>query len=446
MNNRLLALLIFIIVLGMPFGILLTLNIDTLLNFLFFYPMFMSGLWIAGGLYFWWHWESKWGWGEAREVPKLSGNPLVSILIPCHNEVENAEETLLSALYQNYSNIEVIAINDGSTDGSGELLNRMALQHERLRIVHLAHNQGKAMALRMGALAARSDYLVCIDGDAMLDVDAVSYLVAPLLKLPRVGAVTGNPRIRTRSTLIGQIQVGEFSSIIGLIKRTQRVYGQVFTVSGVVAAFRRSALDRIGYWDLDMITEDIDISWKLQRDHWSVFYEPRALCWILMPETLRGLWRQRLRWAQGGAEVFLKNLNIVWHWRNRRLWPLVLEYCMSVFWAFTFAISILLWLINKVVVLPDFLYVAAIIPPGFTGMMLAVTCLAQFTTSILIDSRYEPELPHSLYWIVWYPLAYWMLSLSTTLVSFAKVMLRNKPHQQARWISPDRGIKPPRAI
>ncbi|KAG1244023.1 hypothetical protein G6F68_015616 [Rhizopus microsporus] len=71
-----------------------------------------------------------------------------------------------------------------------------------------------------------------------------------------------------------------------------------------------------------MITEDIDISWKLQRDHWSIFYEPRGLCWILMPETLRGLWKQRLRWAQGGAEVFLKNLRSIWSWRHRRLWPL----------------------------------------------------------------------------------------------------------------------------
>src|SRR3546814_5898602 len=121
-----------------------------------------------------------------------------------------------------------------------------------------------------------------------------------MIEQSRVGAVTGNPRIRNRSSLLGQGQVGEFASIIGLIKRTQRVYGRIFTVSGVVAAFRRRALDHVGYWSLDMITEDIDISWKLQRDHWTIFYEPRALCWILMPETLRGLWRQRLRWAQGG--------------------------------------------------------------------------------------------------------------------------------------------------
>src|SRR3546814_6139358 len=157
----------------------------------------------------------------------------------------------------------------------------MSVAHGGLRVIHLVQNQGKAMALRMGALAASGEYLVCIDGDSILDPDAVSYLVAPLVNNPRVGAVTGNPRVRTRSTLIGRIQVGEFSSIIGLIKRTQRVYGQLFTVSGVCTAFRRQALDEVDYWSLDMITEDIDITWKTQREQWPVFYEPRALCWLL---------------------------------------------------------------------------------------------------------------------------------------------------------------------
>jgi len=446
MNERMLAAMILCITLALPFALLMSTNLEALLNFLFFYPLFMSSLWIFGGLYFWWHWERKWAWGEGqqRQVPELPSNPLVSILVPCHNEADHGESTLLAALDQNYQNIEVIAINDGSTDDTAVLLNRMAREHERLRVIHLASNQGKAMALRMGALASRSDYLVCIDGDARLDPDAVNYLVFPLLVVPRVGAVTGNPRIRTRSTLVGQIQVGEFSSIIGLIKRTQRVYGQVFTVSGVVVAFRRMALDRVGYWSPDMITEDIDISWKLQRDHWSVFYEPRALCWILMPETIGGLWRQRLRWAQGGAEVFLKNLRSIWVWRNRRLWPLLLEYCMSVFWAFTFAVSILLWAVGKFVPLPESLHIAALIPSGFAGMVLCMTCLVQFIVSILIDHRYEPKLAFSLYWVIWYPLAYWMLSLLTTLVSFCKVMLRRR-QTRATWVSPDRGIKSPRS-
>jgi biofilm PGA synthesis N-glycosyltransferase PgaC len=100
---------------------------------------------------------------------------------------------LLAALQQRYANVEVIAVNDGSSDGTAVLLEAHGRRPPRLRVVHLAENQGKAMALRMGALASNSEYLVCIDGDAILDPDAVSFLVRPMLDNPRVGAVTGNP-------------------------------------------------------------------------------------------------------------------------------------------------------------------------------------------------------------------------------------------------------------
>jgi biofilm PGA synthesis N-glycosyltransferase PgaC len=441
MTDRLLSILVLCAAVLLPIGLVIATSGEIILGFVFFWPLFMSAMWMTGGVYFWLRHERRWPTGDDTVAPHLPGMPLISILIPCYNEEDNGESTILAALNQRYPNIEVIAINDGSRDGTGKLLDRLALEHRRLRVIHLAQNQGKAMALRMGALAARSEYLVCIDGDAMLDRDAAAHLAAPLIEYPRVGAVTGNPRVRTRSTLVGRIQVGEFSSIIGLIKRTQRVYGQVFTVSGVVVAFRRSALDRVGYWSLDMITEDIDISWKLQRDHWSVFYEPRALCWILMPETLRGLWKQRLRWAQGGAEVFLKNATSIWGWRHRRLWPMVLEFCLSTLWAFAFALSVLLWAVGRFIDLPPSVRIDSLFPPDFTGLVLAMTCLLQFAISILIERRYEKDLWRALYWVIWYPAAYWMLSLATTLVSFPKVMLKTR-RQRARWTSPDRGIKP----
>jgi len=443
MGERILAALTLCAALAMPFVALSFTSTDTLLGFLFFYPLFMSGVWISGGVFFWWAWERHWPWHEKNKpcpAPQIPGNPLISCLIPCYNEAHNCKPAIMAALNQNYKNIEVIAINDGSTDETGDVLNQLALEHPRLRIVHLAQNQGKAMALRAGVLAAKSEYLVCIDGDAILDPDAISYLVEPMVTKPHIGAVTGNPRIRTRTTLIGHIQIGEFSSIIGLIKRTQRIYGQIFTVSGVVAAFRRTALQRIDYWSPDMITEDIDISWKLQRDLWTIFYEPRALCWILMPETLRGLWRQRLRWAQGGAEVFLKNLPTIWYWQHHRMWPLALEFTLSVGWAFTMAVSILLWTVNQFISLPNFLHVATLFPPGFTGLMLALMCLCQFFASIVIDRRYEAGLARALYWVIWYPLIYWLLYLFTTLFGFIKVVLRRGKRQRARWI-PDRGFK-----
>ncbi|WP_024557842.1 poly-beta-1,6-N-acetyl-D-glucosamine synthase [Franconibacter pulveris 1160] len=439
MTDRIIAFLILCLVFSIPLGVAAIFTGEVMLNFVFFWPLFMSALWITGGLYFWFYRERKWKWGDDAPPPELPGNPLISILIPCYNEGLNARETVEAALAQRYANTEVIAINDGSKDNTADVLNQLAEEYPRLRVIHLAENQGKAVALKTGAAAARSEYLVCIDGDALLDRDTAAYMVAPLLQHPRVGAVTGNPRIRTRSTLVGRVQVGEFSSIIGPIKRTQRIYGQVFTVSGVIVAFRRRALAEVGYWSPDMITEDIDISWKLQLRHWSIFFEPRALCWILMPETMKGLWKQRLRWAQGGAEVFLVNMRRLWSWEYRRMWPLFAEFCLSTTWAFAYAASIVLFVLGFIFPLPDSLLIQRLFPPEFTGLILAVVCLLQFMVSLLIERRYEKNIGTSLFWVIWFPVVYWMLSLFTTLVAFPKVMLKRQ-RARARWVSPDRGI------
>ncbi|EHK0927198.1 poly-beta-1,6 N-acetyl-D-glucosamine synthase [Escherichia coli] len=439
MIDRIIAFCILCIVFGLPLGMAAIFTGELILDFVFFWPLFMSVFWITGGLYFWFRLERHWSWNAHTHAPVLAGNPLISILIPCFNEERSARETISAALAQRYKNIEVIAINDGSSDNTALVLEKLAQEQPRLRIIHLAENQGKAVALKAGAAAARGDLLVCIDGDAMLDRDAAAYLAAPLIQCPKVGAVTGNPRIRTRSTLIGRIQVGEFSSIIGLIKRTQRIYGRVFTVSGVITAFRRQALADVGYWSPDMITEDIDISWKLQLRHWEIFFEPRALCWILMPETLKGLWRQRLRWAQGGAEVFQVNLRKIARWEYHRMWPLFLEYVLSTLWAFACATSILLFTAKHVVSLPQNLVVESLFPPGFTGVLLGVMCHLQFFTSVYIEHRYEQKIARSLFWVIWFPIGYWMIGLFTTLVAFPKVMLKHQ-RARARWVSPERGI------
>jgi biofilm PGA synthesis N-glycosyltransferase PgaC len=419
---------IFIIVLVAKMG-------GVLLEFVFLYPLFMSFLWMVGGIYYYFHWERH----GVRGSPKLPEDPpFISILVPCFNETHNAAETITAAVQQNYPNFEVVAIDDGSSDATGRVLNELAAIHPNLRVIHFIRNQGKAMALRMGALVAKGEFLVCIDGDAMLDKDAIAYMIRPF-NHPRVGAVTGNPRIRTRSTLLGKVQVGEFSSIIGLIKRAQRVYGSIFTVSGVIAAYRRSALHSCGYWSLDMITEDIDVSWMLQADHWAVQYEPDAVCWILMPETFRGLWKQRLRWAQGGAEVFLKQIRSMFRWRRRRMWGVLIEYCLSLAWACAFIVTLVLWAIGKFTQLPEGLNVPTIQPPAFWGLLLATTCIIQFTVALTIESRYEKRLFGSILWVIWYPFFFWTLTLMTSLVGFPKALLRLRG-KRAVWTTTDRGV------
>ncbi|MDD4456808.1 MAG: poly-beta-1,6-N-acetyl-D-glucosamine synthase, partial [Syntrophotalea acetylenica] len=372
------------------------------------------------------------------QPPRLPSYPLVSIIVPCHNEAAHLRDTIGYLSRQKYPDYEIIAINDGSTDATGSMLEELAGENPRLRVLHFETNQGKAMGLRMASLVARGEFLVCIDGDALLDPDAIFWMMRHFLEGPRVGAVTGNPRIRTRSTLLGKIQVGEFSAILGLIKRAQRVYGRVFTMSGVVSAFRKSALHHVGYWSLDMMTEDIDISWRLQLSHWDIRFEPNALCWILMPETLKGLWKQRLRWAQGGSEVLLRYLRHMFKWRSRRMWGVYFEYFTSIFWSYSMLIVGLVWLWGLWLPLPAGMRLPAVIP-AWSGVVLSLTCLLQFAVAMLLDSRYERGLGRCYYVMIWYPLAFWLINMFTIVVGLPKALLKEHG-ERAIWAETDRGI------
>ncbi len=409
---------------------------NILFGFVFYYPMIMSWLWIFGGLFFYLRREAR-----RPQLPTFEKIEACSILIPCFNEEENVRETIRYALATRYPDFDVIAINDGSGDRTGEILDELARNEPRLRVVHLATNQGKAIALRSGAISSRHEYLICIDGDALLHPDTVSWMMAHLTSGPRVGAVTGNPRILNRSTLLAKIQVGEFSSIIGLIKRAQRTYGRVFTVSGAIAGFRRTALHRIGYWSDDMITEDIDISWRLQMDFWDVRFEAEALCYLYMPETLRGLWKQRLRWSQGGIEVLIRHSLDLFSWKQRRFWGVAIEYVLSVLWAYGMMSVLLLFILGFFIDLPDFWMVDRI-TPQWCGLLLGLTCLMQFILSLWMDRRYERgRILRNYFWVIWYPLLYWVLTMLTTVVAVPKTLLKKKG-KRARWTSPDRGIHP----
>ena len=189
-------------------------------EFIYYYPLFMAYIWMFGAIIFCLRYEWK-----KLPLPDFQNEidfPPVSILIPCYNEGENVRETIGILQQQNYPNFEIIAINDGSKDNTLDILHELAEKYPNLRVINLHTNQGKAMGLRTAALLAKSEILICIDGDALLSPDATRWMVRHFVENPNVGAVTGNPRIRNRSTLLGRIQVGEFSAIVGMIKRAQR--------------------------------------------------------------------------------------------------------------------------------------------------------------------------------------------------------------------------------
>lgn len=410
-----------------------------LFGFTFYYPLFMSYLWMIGGITYYFRYERQ-SFSVKDPMTLLKSTPLVSVIVPCFNEEENVHEVVDALSKLNYPNYEIICVNDGSKDNTGPILDTLIDTYPKLRVIHQAKNQGKAVGLDTAALMARGEFLLCMDGDAILDPDIIPWMLQHFEEGHRVGAVTGNPRIRTRSTLLGRLQVGEFSSIVGLIKRTQRIYRRIFTVSGVVAMFRRRALLQVGFWSPDMLTEDIDISWKLQTNHWDIRFEPHALCWILMPETIGGLWKQRLRWAMGGIQVIRKYLPILCTWRMRRMWIIYAEYLISVFWAYAMATVLAIWLLGFFIPMPLRWQITLI--PGWHGVLIGTTCLLQILISMFLDRHYDHRLFRHFFWMIWYPLAYWLLNMLVTVWALPKVFIR-KRGRRAVWISPDRGLRTP---
>lgn len=406
--------------------------------FCFGYPFVMAWYWLCGGLLFRLLRERH----EPRPgtPPPLAHYPGVSLLVPCFNESAQADETFDALERVLYPELEIIAINDGSSDDTAARLDALAARMPRLRVVHLERNQGKSMALNIGALAARHEILMCIDGDALLDPHAVTWFVRRFQIDARLGALTGNPRIRNRTTLLGRMQVGEFSSIVGLIKRAQTVYGRIFTVSGVICAFRKRALQEAGWWNPAALTDDVEMTWRIQLAGWRAAFEPKALCWILMPETFKGLWRQRLRWAEGGSQSLMAATGPMFARRAWRMLPVWLNHWVSVAWAYAIFLSFGWWALWQLsggrlaegIALSPF--------PTAWGTILVLTYLAQAFISSMLDRRFEGGIMRSVFWVVWYPLAFWFIQVCTAVTALPRALLRPKD-APGTWVSPDRGFR-----
>ncbi len=402
--------------------------ISYMATYVFWYPFIMSLVWIAGSLVF----SSKRATDKDLDIEGIDW-PMISILIPCYNEESTIEETVYHMNNIAYEKKEIILVNDGSKDNTSEILHKIAKEYDNVKIIDCKENRGKASALKLATFAAKSEYLVCVDSDAILDSYAAHYLIAHFLhKGERLAAVTGNPRIRNRDTLLAKLQIVEYASIIGAIKRSQRVWGKIMTVSGVVVAFRKKALVEVGLWDHDMITEDISISWKLQEKFWDIRYEPRALCWMLVPETLIGIWKQRIRWAQGGQEVILRHWRVILDYKHRRIWPIYYEQWASILWDISWVVVTAYFFITAESVKQLIIWLT------FSSFALVFMCLIQLLISLIIDSKYDKVMRYFI-WGAWYPFIYWILNALIVIFAIPRAIKSRVKGGYATWTSPDRG-------
>jgi cellulose synthase/poly-beta-1,6-N-acetylglucosamine synthase-like glycosyltransferase len=231
----------------------------------------------------------------------------VTVLVPAYNEEAGIESTVLSLLDSTHPDLQIVVIDDGSTDRTADIA--ASTGDPRVEVIRKP-NGGKAAALNAGLALARHDIVVMVDADTVFEPDAVHQLVQPLAH-PAVGAVSGNTKVGNRRGLLAKWQHLEYCFGFNLDRRMFEVLECMTTVPGAIGAFRRDALLAVGGVSDDTLAEDTDLTMALWRAGWRVLYEESAIAWTEVPTTLRQLWRQRYRWCYGTIQSMWKHRRAV---------------------------------------------------------------------------------------------------------------------------------------
>ncbi|WP_317444085.1 bifunctional polysaccharide deacetylase/glycosyltransferase family 2 protein [Streptomyces collinus] len=225
----------------------------------------------------------------------------VSVIVPAYNESAGIEAAVRSLLASDHP-VEIIVVDDGSTDGTADLVESLGLP---VRVIR-RQNAGKPAALNSGLAAATHDLVVMVDGDTVFEPDTVRTIVQPFAD-PCVGAVSGNAKVVNRGGLLGRWQHIEYVVGFNLDRRLFDLAECMPTVPGAVGAFRRRALLELGGVSDVTLAEDTDLTMALCRNGWRVVYEEGARAWTEAPASLNALWRQRYRWCYGTLQAMWKH-------------------------------------------------------------------------------------------------------------------------------------------
>jgi biofilm PGA synthesis N-glycosyltransferase PgaC len=399
---------------------------EWLLAFVALYPVATAAIWIAGGVMFRVTEEGRGG------DPPEGGWPGVTVLIPAFNEEQVIATSVGAALAVRYPTLEVLVLDDGSTDATERAAREAAGGDPRCHVLRDPVNRGKAEQLNRGFARASHGLVLVTDADAHLHPLAVQRLVAQMLRRPLLAAVAGAPHVTNRTRLICAMQVLEAASIIGLIRRTQALGGRVGTVAGVIGLFDRERVLAVGGYDGSMATEDIDLTWRLLMAGWHTGYEPAALVGMQVPSTLRALWAQRKRWARGQGEVLHRHVGEVRQWRNRRMWLIALESLASLAWVNLLALSLV-----AVALQLAFGSAFRLFGSGLAwGIAISVVATLQLSVALALDRAYDRWMLRAFLFGPLYPLLYWLVSGCASLRMQTIALVRGPHEQRVVWDIP----------
>ena len=256
--------------------------------------------------------------------------PFVSVVLPVFNEELVVAKTLDALKASDYPRLEVVAVNDGSTDGTLAVLIEYAKTWPDLRVIDQP-NGGKSAASNHGIAQSRGEIVVTLDGDTLFEPQTIKMFARHFLA-PRhgkiVGAVAGHVKVGNRRNLLTAWQSLEYLSGICVTRMAEGLMGAISIVPGACAAWRREALLEAGGYSHDTLAEDADLTLSLQQLGYSIVQENSAVAWTEAPMTVRGLFKQRLRWTYGNIQTLYKHRSMLFNPRFGALGMLTMPYAL----------------------------------------------------------------------------------------------------------------------
>jgi len=231
--------------------------------------------------------------------------PFISVLIPCFNEEKVIAASVERILNSQWSQLEVLVLDDGSKDRTSAVVSE-AFSHDPRVKLFTFENGGKARALNRGLVHTQGEIIVALDADTLFPPDTLPRLARWFVD-PAVGAVAGNAIVGNRLNLITRWQALEYITAQNLERRALAALGAVTVVPGAVGAWRRAALTALGGYPADTLAEDQDLTLAVQRAGWRVEFDSSARAYTEAPDTVRGLLNQRFRWSFGTLQCLWKH-------------------------------------------------------------------------------------------------------------------------------------------
>jgi len=249
--------------------------------------------------------------GTGTPMPGAGEPQRVTVLIPAFNEEKVIVTTIERILASDYPNLEVLVIDDGSKDHTAYITRSHFVKESRVGVISIP-NGGKANALNVGLANAQGDVVVALDADTQFEKTTISRLVRWFTD-PTIGAVAGNAKVGNRINMITRWQALEYIVAQNLERRALSALDTLTVVPGAVGAWRRDVLKEIGGFPSDTLAEDQDLTIAIQTQGYRVLFDSTALAWTEAPATVRGLAKQRFRWAYGTLQCLWKYRRITFN-------------------------------------------------------------------------------------------------------------------------------------